>query len=231
MGNTSKRMKKAISIAKDLQKSYTLEEAVELLLKMPKVNFDETIEVAVRLGVDARQSNQIVRGTVLLPNGSGKQIRILVFTEKPKDSLEAGADFAGLEDIITKIEEGWMNFDIALATSQAMKKVRNIARILGPKGLMPNLKSGTVTDDIASGVQAIKSGRLEFKMDKTSNVHIAVGKRSFSAEKIIENINNFINALKQAKPESFNGSYLKNFSISSTMSPGIKINIKNHIKF
>ena len=157
----SKRYRSALKVA-DLAKEYTLKEAVEVLAKFPKAKFDETVELSFRLGVDPTQGEQMVRGTTPLPNGTGKKVRVLVFTDNPKVALDAGADFAGLQDMMAKIQGGWMEFDVAIATSEAMKTVRTIARVLGPKGLMPNPKSGTVTDDIPAGIKAVKAGRVEF---------------------------------------------------------------------
>ena len=159
MEKRSKRYQSAVKVA-DLNKDYPLNEAVEILSKFPKAKFDETVELAIRLGVDPTQGDQMVRGTTPLPNGSGKKIRVLVFTDDPAKALAAGADFAGLADIMTKINEGWLDFDVAIATTEAMKQVRTLARVLGPKGLMPNPKSGTVTDDIAAGINAVKAGQI-----------------------------------------------------------------------
>jgi len=184
MEKHSKRYRNALASA-DLAKEYPLKEAVEILSKFPKAKFDETIEIAFRLGVDPAQGDQMVRGTTPLPNGSGKKIRVLVFTDDAAKALAAGADHAGLQDIMLKINEGWLDFDVAIATTEAMKTVRTLARVLGPKGLMPNPKSGTVTDDIAAGIKAVKAGRVEFKMDKTANIGVGIGKRSFTPAQIL----------------------------------------------
>jgi large subunit ribosomal protein L1 len=175
----SKRYRSALKVA-DLAKDYPLAEAVEILTKFPKAKFDETVELSFRLGVDGASGDQNVRGTTPLPNGSGKKVRVLVFTDNPAAALAAGADTAGLADIMTKINEGWLDFDVAISTVEAMKQVRTLARVLGPKGLMPNPKSGTVTDDIAAGIKAVKAGRVEFKMDKAAIIGVGVGKRSFT---------------------------------------------------
>lgn len=214
--------KKAVEVGKN----YGLDEAVALLGSMPSVKFDETVEVSIHLGVDPRQSDQMVRGTVSLPHGSGKKVTIVAFTENPQEAIAAGADYAGLDDLIKKVEEGWMDFDVAIATSAAMKEVRKLARVLGPRGLMPNPKSGTVTDDISTGVQAVKAGRVEFKMDKTGNIAIIVGKKSFEKGHLVENIRKAVDAVIAAKPESFKGIFFKGLSVSSTMSPGIQLNEK-----
>ena len=222
MEKHSKRYRSAIKVA-DLTKDYPLKEAVEILSKFPKAKFDETVEMAFRLGVDPAQGDQMVRGTTPLPNGSGKKVRVLVFTDDPAKALAAGADFAGLTDMMAKVTEGWLDFDVAIATTEAMKSVRSLARILGPKGLMPNPKSGTVTDDIAAGIKAVKAGRVELKVDKTANIGVGVGKRSFSVEQILENAASVLEAIGKAKPAAFKGHYIKTLTISSSMSPGVKI--------
>src|SRR3954470_8995019 len=201
----SKRYRSAAKAA-DLTKEYPLKEAVEILAKFPKAKFDETVELSFRLGVDPAQGDQMVRGTTPLPNGSGKKVRVLVFTDNPQAAIAAGADHAGLQDMMAKINEGWLDFDVAIATTEAMKTVRTIARVLGPKGLMPNPKSGTVTDDIPAGIKAVKAGRVEFKMDKACNIGVGVGKRSFTAAQILENALAVIDAIGKAKPSTFKGS-------------------------
>jgi large subunit ribosomal protein L1 len=218
----SKRYRSAVQVA-DLTKEYPLAEAVEILAKFPKAKFDETIELSFRLGVDPAQGDQMVRGTTPLPNGSGKKVRIVVFTDDSAKALAAGADHAGLADLMAKINEGWLDFDVAIATTEAMKQVRSLARILGPKGLMPNPKSGTVTDDIAAGIKAVKAGRVEFKMDKTANIGVGIGKRSFTAAQIQENATVVLDAVVKAKPASFKGHYIKTVVISSSMSPGVRL--------
>jgi large subunit ribosomal protein L1 len=219
---TSKRYASALKVA-DLSKEYPLNEAVEILAKFPKTKFDETVELSFRLGVDATSGDQNVRGTTPLPNGSGKKVRVLVFTDNPKVALDAGADVAGLQDVMQKINEGWLDFDVAIATTEAMKTVRTLARVLGPKGLMPNPKSGTVTDDVPAGIKAVKAGRVEFKMDKTANLGVIAGKRSFTTAQIIENANAVIDAVGKAKPASFKGNYIKTIAISSSMSPAVRL--------
>ena len=222
MKKRSKRQIKGQEVA-DLSQRFSVENAVLLLEKMPKARFDETVEISLRLGVDPKQSDQMVRGVVSLPNGSGKNVKVLVFTENPKEAIDAGADFAGLDDMIEKVQSGWLDFDVAISTTSAMKQVRAVARVLGPRGIMPNPKSGTVSDDIASAVKEVKGGRVEFKMDKTGNMSVVVGKRSFSSEKLVENILAAIDAVKKAKPASFSGRFVKNISLSGTMTPGIKL--------
>jgi len=219
----SKRYNSAIKVA-DLTKEYPLNEAVDILAKFPKAKFDETVEISFNLGVDATSGEQNVRGTTPLPNGSGKKVRVLVFTDDPQKALAAGADFAGLADMMKQINEGWLDFDVAIATTEAMKQVRTLARVLGPKGLMPNPKAGTVTDDITAGIKAVKAGRVEFKMDKTANIGVGVGKRSFTAAQVLENVQAVVDAVGKAKPNTFKGGqFIKSVTISSSMSPSVKI--------
>jgi len=226
----SKRYRSALTVA-DLSKDYPLKDAVAILAKFPKAKFDETVELSFRLGVDATAGDQMVRGTTPLPNGSGKKVRVLVFTDNPKAALDAGADHAGLQDIMAKINEGWLDFDVAIATTDAMKVVRSIARVLGPKGLMPNPKSGTVTDDIVAGIKAVKAGRGEFKMDKAANIGVGVGKRSFTAEQILENAAAVLDAVGKAKPASFKGTYIRTVALSSSQSPAVQIASSEYSKF
>jgi len=219
----SKRYRSAIKAA-DLTKEYPLKDAVDILAKFPKAKFDETVELSFRLGVNATSGEQNVRGTTPLPNGSGKKVRVLVFTDDPEKAKAAGADHAGLQDLMAKITEGWLDFDVAIATTEAMKTVRTLARVLGPKGLMPNPKSGTVTDDIAAGIKAVKAGRVEFKMDKTANIGVGVGKRSFTATQILENAQFVIEAVGKAKPNTFKGGqFIKSVTISASMSPAVRV--------
>jgi large subunit ribosomal protein L1 len=227
----SKRYTSALKVA-DLTKDYPLKEAVEILAKFPKAKFDETVEFSFRLGVDGASGDQNVRGTTPLPNGSGKKVRVLVFTDDVAKALAAGADHAGLADMMQKINEGWLDFDVAIATTEAMKQVRTLARVLGPKGLMPNPKSGTVTDDIPAGIKAVKAGRVEFKMDKSANIGIGVGKRSFTTAQILENAQVVLEAVGKAKPASFKGGqYIKTIALSSSMSPGIRISSTEFSKY
>lgn len=218
----SKRYRNGLK-AVDLSKQYTLAEAVEVLAKLPKTKFDETVELSIHLGVNPTQGDQMVRGTTPLPHGSGKKVRVLVFTDNAAAALAAGADHAGLQDMMAKINEGWMDFDVAIATTEAMKTVRTIARVLGPKGLMPNPKSGTVTDDIPSAIKAVKAGRVEFKMDKGANIGLGIGKRSFTNEAILENANAVLEAISKAKPASFKGQYITHCVISASMTPGVVV--------
>lgn len=219
----SKRYVSAVKVA-DLTKEYPLQEAVDVLAKFPKAKFDETVELSFRLGVNPTSGDQNVRGTTPLPNGSGKKVRVVVFTDNPTAAIQAGADHAGLQDIMAKVNEGWLDFDVAIATTEAMKQVRTLARVLGPKGLMPNPKSGTVTDDIVAGIKAVKAGRVEFKMDKTANIGVGVGKRSFTSAQILENVQSVLEAVGKAKPATFKGGqFIKSVTISSSMSPAVRI--------
>ena len=209
----------------DREKRYGLDEAVDLLSGIRTAKFDETVELAFRLGVDPRHADQMVRGSVVLPNGLGKKVRVLVFAkgQKEKEAEDAGADFVGSDDFIDKIQKGWLDFDKAIATPDMMGQVSKLGKILGPRGLMPNPKVGTVTFEVAKAVQELKAGRVEFRADKAGNVHIPVGKASFGKEKLLENINTLFETVIRLKPPSSKGTYVKGIAISMTMSPGIKI--------
>lgn len=230
MEKQSKRYRSALKVA-DLAKDYPLADAVEVLAKFPQAKFDETVELSIRLGVDPAQGDQMVRGTTPLPNGSGKKVRVIVFTDAPDVALKAGADEAGLAELMKKVSDGWLDFDVAIATTEAMKQVRTLARILGPKGLMPNPKSGTVTDDVVAGIKAVKAGRVEFKMDKSCNIGVGIGKRSFTAAQILENAQAVLDAVGKAKPASFKGNFIKNVAISSSMSPGVRVASTEYTKY
>jgi len=224
-----KRGKKYIESAKLIDRSvqYDPEEAVELVTKTAKAKFDETVEVSVRLGVDPRYADQQVRGTVVLPHGTGRTVRVLVFAkgEFADAAQAAGADYVGAEEMVTKIEkENWFDFDVCVATPDMMRVIGRLGRTLGPKGLMPNPKSGTVTTDVAKAVADIKAGKVEYRVDKTSICHVPVGKASFGKEKLMENLKVLIDAINRAKPSTAKGQYLKSVVISTTMGPGIKIN-------
>lgn len=205
---------------------YEPTEALELSKKMAKAKFDETIEVAIKLGVDPRHADQQIRGAVVLPHGTGKTRSVLVFAkgEKAKEAEAAGADFVGAEDMVEKIQGGWFGFDVAIATPDMMGMVGKLGRLLGPKGLMPNPKTGTVTFDIDRAVKEVKAGKIEYRVDKTSIVHAPIGKASFDVEKLQENFQTLIDTLIKAKPASAKGQYMKSITVSSTMGPGIKIN-------
>ncbi len=211
----------------DRNRRYPLEEALRLVRETARVKFDETVELAVRLGVDPRQADQNVRGTVLLPHGMGKAVRVLAFTkgEKEKEAREAGADFVGGEDLVKKISEGWLDFDKAVATPEMMGAVGRIGKILGPRGLMPNPKSGTVTLDIGKAVNELKAGKLEFRVDKAGNVHMPLGKVSFSEDQLLANAKMVLASLVRAKPASSKGNYIRGVALSATMGPGIKVDL------
>ena len=213
----------------DRLKTYDLDEAIKILQGFPPASFDETVELSFRLGVDPRQSDQMVRGTVSLPHGSGKKVTVVVFTNDEEEAREAGADYAGLKDLVAKVQGGWLEFDVAVATPAAMKVVRSLGRILGPRGLMPNPKAGTVTDDVAKAIREVKAGRIEYKMDKTANIGVPVGKRSFAADQIRENIETVMAELKKARPPALKGRYILNVSVSSTMSPGVRLDTSGYI--
>lgn len=211
----------------DTNKQYTIEEAINILKENSFAKFDETIDLAFNLGIDPKKSDQIVRGTVVLPHGIGKKVRVLVFAkgEKEKEALEAGADYVGAEDLVEKIMGGWLDFDKAVATPDVMGIVGKLGKILGPRGLMPNPKLGTVTFDVAKAIKEIKAGKIEYKSEKAGIVHVPIGKVSFDTEKLIENAHAVINSILRAKPASSKGKYLKKISISSTMGPGLSIDL------
>jgi len=219
--------KKYLEAAKkiDRDKSYDPLEAVRLVKETATAKFDETVEVAVRLGVDPRKQDQNVRGVVVLPHGTGKTKRVLVFAkgEKAKEAEAAGADYVGDQDLIQKIQQGWLDFDVCVATPDMMGEVGKLGRILGGKGLMPNPKSGTVTFEVAKAVQEIKAGKIEFRLDKAGQVHAPIGRVSFDAEKLADNLRALIEALLRAKPAAAKGVYLKNIAVSSTMGPGVRV--------
>ena len=228
-----KHGKKYTDNAKLLEKGklYDLTEAVELVKQTAKAKFDETIELSVRLGVDPRHADQQVRGAVVLPHGTGKKVRVLVFckADKEADAKAAGADFIGGEDLIAKIQEGWLDFDVAVATPDMMGLVGRVARILGPRGLMPNPKSGTVTPDVTKAINDIKAGKVEYRVDRSSIINVPVGKASFEANQLDENISTLMDAIVKAKPASAKGTYLKSVAISSTMGPGIRLNAQRFL--
>ena len=224
----SKRYKKALEVV-DANKVYSLKDAVGVLGKFPKAKFNETIDLAFRLGVDPKQSDQMVRGTVPLPHGSGKVVRVLVFAKSgaAADAAKAaGAEYVGYEDMIAKCQAGWADFDVAVATPEAMAEVRKLGKVLGPRGLMPNPKTGTVTDDTAKAVKEVKAGRVEFKVDKAGNVHVAVGKAAFPANQIEENARAVIEAVVKARPNSVKGSYINSCTLSATMSPPVRLDVR-----
>ena len=205
--------------------SASFEEAVKISLASSYAKFDETVDVAVRLGVDPRHADQMVRGTVVLPNGLGKEVKVLVFAkgEKEKEAQDAGADFVGNEDLIEKIKGGWFGFDKAIATPDMMGTVGKIGKLLGPRGLMPNAKTGTVTFDVARAINELKAGKIDFRVEKAGIVHAPMGKVSFGVEKIVQNITAFLETIMRLKPSSSKGTYLKGLAISTTMGPGVKV--------
>jgi len=221
---TSKRVQ-IINKAIDKNKDYSIAEAIKTLQEQTKVKFVESLDCAVRLGVDPRHADQMIRGTVSLPNGTGKEVRVLVMAKGPKakEALDAGADYAGLEDYLEKIKGGWADIDVLIATPDVMAEVGKLGKILGPKGLMPNPKSGTVTMDVEKAVKEVKAGKIEFRVDKTGIVHVSVGKLNFETDKLVENTNAFLNMIVKLKPSSAKGQYVKSVFLSSTMGPGLKI--------
>ena len=221
------RGKKIIDVRSKIERMrrYTFQEGLVLALENSFAKFDESVDVAVCLGVDPRKSDQMVRGTVVLPNGTGKAVRVLVFAkgEKEKEARDAGADYVGAEDLIEKIQKGWLEFDKAVATPDIMGQVGKLGKILGPRGIMPNAKLGTVTFEIAKAVKDIKAGKIEFRVEKTGVVHAPIGKVSFGIVKLTQNIGSFFEALVRSKPTTSKGTYLKSIAVSTTMGPGIKI--------
>ena len=227
----SKRYRNALALL-DGKNFYPLKSAVEVLTKFPKAKFNETVEVAFKLGVDPKQSDQMVRGTVPLPHGSGKTVKVLVFAKNgaaADAARAAGAEYVGFDDMIKKCVEGWTDFDVAIATPDAMSEVRKLGKVLGPRGLMPNPKTGTVTEDTARAVKEVKAGRVEFKLDKTGNVHVPVGKASFTVVQLAENARAVIEAVAKSRPASVKGSYLQSCTLSATMSPPVRIDLREFL--
>lgn len=219
-------MKKALS-ALDQEKVYTLDEAIDNIAKFPQVKFDETVELHLHLATDSKSSDQSVRGTVVLPHGSGKKIRIAVICkgELEQKAKDAGADYVGEQDLIDKIGQGFMDFDVVIAAPEMMRDLSKLGKILGPRGLMPTPKAGTVTTDVAKAISEVKAGKIEFKSDKQSGMHIGVGKKSFSKENLKENITHVLEAIAQVKPSAVKGNLIKSFSLTTTMGPGLKVAI------
>ena len=214
-------------------KSYSIAEAAELLGKFPKAKFDESVEIAFRMTIDPRKTDQMIRGTVRLPHGSGKEVKVLVFAKEGESAdaaKEAGAEYVGFDEYIEKVTSGWTDFDVAVATPEAMTEVRKLGRVLGPRGLMPNPKTGTVTDDTAKAVKEVKAGRVEYKLDKGANIQVLAGKASFSSEQIIGNIKTIIDEVIKAKPSAAKGRYIDNCVLSSSMSPGIPLDLREVLK-
>ena len=226
----SKRYEKAAALVEE-GKSYSLNDAVALLKKFPAPKFDATVTFSAHLGVDPRKSDQMVRGSVALPHGTGKKVKVIVFAsgDAAKAATDAGADEVGFEDLIKKVQGGYTDFDAAIATPDAMTEVRKIARVLGPRGLMPNPKTGTVTDDTATAVNAVKAGRIDYKIDKSANIAAACGKLSFSEEQLQENLGSLVNSIVKAKPASAKGNYIQSFTLAASMLPGISLDISSYI--
>ncbi len=221
----SKRVKKIKSDLKDV-KEYSLEEAVKFLKGASNVKFNESVDCAIRLGVDPKHADQMVRGTVSLPHGTGKEVKVLVITRasgKAEEALAAGADFAGFEEYLEKIKEGWTDVDVIVASPESMGELGKLGRILGPRGLMPNPKTGTVTPDVAKAVKEVKAGKIDFRVDKTGIVHASLGKISFNEDQLVDNIKEFLKTIMKLRPSSAKGTYVKSLFVSSTMGPGISI--------
>ena len=217
----NKKLNEKVNISTE----YTLDEAINTLKENSKVKFVESLDLAIKLGVDPKHADQMVRGTVSLPHGTGKKVKVLVIAKDPlaKDALDAGADYAGFEEYLEKIKGGWADVDVIIATPDSMADLGKLGRILGPKGLMPNPKSGTVTKDVANAVQEVKAGKIEFRVDKTGIVHSSLGKLNFETDKLLENTNAFINTIIKLKPAAAKGQYVKSLFLSSSMGPGLKI--------
>jgi len=212
----------------DHSRAYSLAEAIELLLKLPRAKFDETVEVAVQLGVDPKKSDQMVRGTVALPHGTGKSVRVIAICQgdQAREALDAGADFVGFKELIEKIQGGWLEFDVMVAAPDTMRELGKLGKLLGPRGLMPSPKSGTVSADVGQAVREVKAGKIKFKIDKNANLHVPIGKASFDAAKLRANGEAALSAVLKAKPSSAKGEYLKSATLSSTMGPGIRLELK-----
>ena len=225
---TSKRYAESAKLV-DSNKEYEIKESLDIIEKMPKTKFDQTVELHVKLGVDSKHADQQVRGTVVLPNGTGKTQKVLVFAKGPKaeEAEKAGADFVGAEELIPKIQnENWFDYDVVVATPDMMGVVGRLGKVLGPKGLMPNPKSGTVTMDVTKAIKEIKSGKVQYRLDKTNIIHLGFGKVSFGAEKLAENYDAIMGAIIKAKPAAAKGQYIRSVSVSTTMGPGLYINQK-----
>lgn len=231
-----KKYSKRYTAAKKLieeGKQYNLIDAVSVIKKYPKLKFDETVDLSMKLGVDSKQSDQQVRGTVSLPHGTGRKVRVLVFTkgESAKLAKDAGADYVGFEDLVEKINSGWCEFDVVIASPETMREVGKLGKFLGPKGLMPSPKTGTVTPDVDKAVREVKAGRVEFKMDKNGNLHLPVGKTSFDALALVENASSVIDAVLRSRPSSSKGDFMQSCTISTAMGPGIRLEVKGGLGY
>jgi large subunit ribosomal protein L1 len=230
----AKKTKKQQELQKlvDRTKAYDVQEAIKLVQETAKANFDETVEAAFRLGVDPKKADQQIRGAMVLPHGTGKSQRVLVFAkgDKAKEAEAAGADYVGEQDLISKINQGWFDFDVVVATPDMMAEVGKLGRVLGPKGLMPNPKTGTVTFEVEKAVNEIKAGKVEYRVDKAANIHVPIGKASFDEQKLVENFEAITETLVKAKPQASKGTYMRNAAVSSTMGPGIKVDVSNYTK-
>ncbi|MDP2921554.1 MAG: 50S ribosomal protein L1 [Candidatus Omnitrophota bacterium] len=226
MAKLTKKRKEIQKIA-DVEKKYSIQEAVGILKKIPHPKFDETVELSFNLGIDPKQSDQMVRGTLMLPNGTGRKVRVLVLCkgETANQAKEAGAEYVGGDDLVAKISSGWMDFDVVISSPDMMRDVGKLGKVLGPRGLMPNPKTGTVTNDLARAVKEAKAGKIEFKLDKQGNINIGVGKVSFEEKAIRENIDTVISAINKARPQTAKGRFIKNISASTTMGPGLKLDL------
>ena len=226
MTKFTKRQKEIQKIA-DVEKAYSIKDAVSVLKKIPHPKFDETVELAFNLGTDPKQSDQMVRGTLMLPNGTGRKVRVLVLCkgESGNAAKEAGAEYIGGDDLIAKISSGWMDFDVVISSPDMMRDVGKLGKVLGPRGLMPNPKTGTVTNDLARAVKEAKAGKIEYKLDKQGNINIGVGKISFEEKAIYENIETVVSAINKARPQTAKGKFIKNISVSTTMGPGLKLDL------
>lgn len=230
MKRRGKNYQEAVKLV-DNSKSYDIQEAISLLKEVSKAKFDETVEVAFRLGVDPKKADENIRGAVVLPHGTGKTQRVLVFAkgDKAKEAEDAGADYIGDADIIAKINDGWFDFDVVVATPDMMAEVGKLGRVLGPKGLMPNPKTGTVTFEVEKAVSEIKAGKVEYRVDKSSNLHVPIGKVSFENDKLAENFQTIVETIVKVKPQSSKGTYVRNVSVTSTMGPGIKVDVSSYV--
>ncbi|KGX89371.1 50S ribosomal protein L1 [Pontibacillus marinus] len=231
MAKRSKRYEDLLKLV-DKSKAYEPKEAVELVKETAKAKFDETVEAAFRLGVDPKKADQQIRGAMVLPHGTGKSQRVLVFAkgDKAKEAEAAGADFVGEQDLINQINQGWFDFDVVVATPDMMAEVGKLGRVLGPKGLMPNPKTGTVTFEVEKAVNEIKAGKVEYRVDKAGNIHVPIGKVSFDTDKLVDNFDAITETLMKAKPQASKGTYMRNASVASTMGPGVRVDVSNYKK-